>query len=445
MTKTIFRNTFLVGMSVLILCSVLFFGVQYTQRQDEISETLRREAVYATQGYGLSGTDYLDLIKGDDRVMLISPSGEVLHDSNIPAATDNQSGCSEIAAALAKGDGIAVRKTSGDSQSVMYYAIVCEDGNILRISRPISALRYALVAVSPVLWILILVLIISTILSFRAAKQIVTPINALDLDHPEANKYPELAPLIDKVEEQKLTIQNEIAQREQMRRDFTASISREISDPITQIADYSGQLSTMTKEGKISDESEVGLIKNIRREAKRLMTLIGDIVQLSRMDTETAAPEKGEVNLYDLSKDVLAKLEEEAKDQDVTLNITGTEEVIMGVRELLSEMIYNLCDNAVKYNRPGGSVTIDINRNFDDVVLSVIDTGIGIPEEHQARVFERFYRVDKSHSKEIGGTGLGLSIVKHGAQYHDAEVKMKSTPGVGTEIKLIFHKQEVHT
>ena len=179
---------------------------------------------------------------------------------------------------------------------------------------------------------------------------------------------------------------------------------------------------------------------DIYRESQRLIDLVNDIIHLSRLDEEGFEPERETVDLYDLAADTIDSLQDTAAKQNVTFTLSGDHVTVQGVWRLLGEILYNLCDNAVKYNRPGGSVTVEVSEQNGAAVLSVADTGIGISPEHQSRVFERFYRVDKSHSKAIGGTGLGLSIVKHGAQFHNAAIALESEPNRGTKITLTFPK-----
>ena len=438
MTKTIFRNTFLVGLSVLILCGILFFGVQYSQSREETYNELRQEAVYAERGLLLNGIEYLQSLDRANRVTWIDENGDVLYDAEIPLPAANQKEYAEVLAALTEGEGQGVRASEIGGESTMFYARRCEDGTVLRLSRPLSTVQYALVAVSPVLWVLVLVLLISGVLAFRMSKKIVKPINDLDLDHPDPNIYPELAPLIGKIQEQKLTIQEEVAQRETLRREFSANVSHELKTPLTSISGFAELMAEgVVEEGKVQE-----FARDIHKESQRLMTLIDDIIKLSRLDEEAAEPEMEPVDLHELSAKVLESLRPVAEKQGISLELTGGPAVISGAPQLLSEMVYNLCDNAIKYNRPCGSVTVNVSVLENETRLSVTDTGIGIPPEHQKRVFERFYRVDKSHSKEIGGTGLGLSIVKHGAQYHGARVELSSEPGVGTQIQLIFPRGE---
>ena len=437
MTKTIFRSTFLVGLLVLLLCGGLVFWVQYTQTMDETYAALQQEAVYAEQGMLLGGTDYLSSLGRVNRVTWIDGDGDVLYDSEFPLPISNQKECAEVRDAMSAGEGRGVRTSESSGEATMYYALKCDDGTILRLSRPLSAVQEAWLTVSPVLWLLVLVLLFSAALSFRAARQIVRPINNLDLDNPELNTYPELSPLIRRIQDQKKTIQEETAQREALRREFSANVSHELKTPLTSISGFAELMAQgVVENGKVQEFS-----KDIYKESQRLMTLIDDIIKLSRLDEEAVGPELETVDLYELAGEVLDSLQPVAEKQRITLQLTGGSADVSGVYQLLSEMVYNLCDNAIKYNRPGGSVTVDVSVRDGEPCLTVSDTGIGIPPEHQKRVFERFYRVDKSHSKEIGGTGLGLSIVKHGAQYHGARVELESEPGSGTRISLIFGHQ----
>ena len=220
---------------------------------------------------------------------------------------------------------------------------------------------------------------------------------------------------------------------EQQRREFTANVSHELKSPLQAIM---GSAELM-ENNLVKKEDMPRFIGHIRSEAGRLMVLIDDIIRLSQLDEGGELPAE-DVDLYALSEETLKTLKSKAETRDISLELDGETTVIRGVRRLLSEIIYNLCDNALIYNKDGGKVTVSVTNDKTCAVLSVADTGIGIPEEHRSRVYERFYRVDKSHSKETGGTGLGLSIVKHAAQYHGASIEMNSEVGKGTVFVLRF-------
>ena len=222
--------------------------------------------------------------------------------------------------------------------------------------------------------------------------------------------------------------------QEQYRREFTANVSHELKTPLTSISG----IAEIIRNGIVRPEDIPYFAGKIYDESQRLITLIGDIIKLSRLDENQVPMERESVDLLETARDVVQQLASVARKNGVTLVTNGSHGVVNGVRQVLGEMVYNLCENAVKYNRPGGRVWVDVRQAADHVELCVKDTGIGIPAAEQGRIFERFYRVDKSHSKAVGGTGLGLSIVKHGAVLHHATIHVDSEPGEGTAITLTF-------
>ena len=221
---------------------------------------------------------------------------------------------------------------------------------------------------------------------------------------------------------------------ERLRREFTANVSHELKTPLHSIMGAAELLQS----GLVKPEDYERFLNRIRSEAARLVELVQDVINLSRIDEGEEFPRE-DTDLYTLSGEVVMALETEAANREVALSLSGGHETVCGVRQLLWEIIWNLADNAVKYSKPGGKANIDVSRTSDGRVrVTVSDDGVGIPREAQERVFERFYRVDKSHSRETGGTGLGLSIVKHAAQYHNAEISLESEPGRGTSISVTF-------
>lgn len=225
--------------------------------------------------------------------------------------------------------------------------------------------------------------------------------------------------------------------RDTLRREFTANISHELKTPLTSISGFA----ELMKAGDVPENDVIDFSKSIYDEAQRLITLVNDIIKISELDGQSIPYEKETVDLYELSKEVIGHLENEAEKRKVTFHLIGGRAEIMGVHKILEEMLYNLCDNAIKYNKENGMVDVIVNQTQDGVNVIVRDNGIGIPVSHQDRVFERFYRVDKSHSQKVGGTGLGLAIVKHGALYHHAKVSMESAVDVGTAITIAFSKK----
>ena len=224
--------------------------------------------------------------------------------------------------------------------------------------------------------------------------------------------------------------------REQLRREFTSNVSHELKTPLTSISGFA----EMIKAGDMPMETIVDFSQSIYDEAQRLTGLVSDIIKISEISEKPAGEEKDEVSLRAVCENALKTLKPIADKRGITLNLDGEEAVITGSGKILKEMIFNLCDNAVKYNKEHGEVNVTITQSDKAIRLTVSDTGIGIPSLHHERVFERFYRVDKSHSKSVEGTGLGLAIVKHGALYHNAEIELESIEGEGTSISLVFNR-----
>ena len=222
---------------------------------------------------------------------------------------------------------------------------------------------------------------------------------------------------------------------EQARREFTANVSHELKTPLQGIIGSAELL----ENGMVKPEDTQRFVGHIRQEAERLVALIGDIIRLSQLDEGMELPREP-VELLSLAKEVASDLHAAAEKKHVSISVDGEAASVSGVRRLLYETVYNLCDNAIHYNRENGSVRIHVESMNGSAVVSVLDTGIGIAPEHQSRIFERFYRVDKSHSKASGGTGLGLSIVKHAVQYHGGKIDLESEPGRGTEIRVTLPK-----
>ena len=274
------------------------------------------------------------------------------------------------------------------------------------------------------------------------SRRLVRTFTDLDPQSPETMKrYKELTPLLRRIQTQSETIRvqkeaiaHHQEDRETLRREFSATVSHELKTPLTSISGFAELL----KSGTVPPETAAEFAEDIYNEAQRMITLVEDIMHLSRLDENSIPMERTEVELHTLAARTVQRLISTAQKSNVTLQLEGTRVTVNGVELLLEEIVFNLIDNAIKYNRSGGSVTISTQRKGGRAVLTVKDTGIGIPQEHLSRVFERFYRVDKSHSREVGGTGLGLSIVKHAAAYHDASVTLDSEEGIGTTVTVFF-------
>ena len=228
-------------------------------------------------------------------------------------------------------------------------------------------------------------------------------------------------------------------EREALRREFSANVSHELKTPLTSITGFAELL----KDGLVPPERTAEFAGDIYKESRRLISLVDDIIELSRLEENTQPYVWEDTDLYDLAADVLESLRPAAEARRVALQLEGEHAVVRGVTPILREMLYNLCDNAVKYNREGGDAAVILSQTEREIRVTVADTGIGIPFAHQSRVFERFYRVDQSRSRQIGGTGLGLPIVKHGAQIHNARLELLSAPGRGTTISIVFQKENL--
>ena len=228
----------------------------------------------------------------------------------------------------------------------------------------------------------------------------------------------------------------ESVKREQLRQEFTSNVSHELKTPLTSISGFAEILKT----GGTDEATVIDFSASIYDEAQRLIALVSDIMKISELDEGTVSFDKEKVDLYELSTGIISRLKPVADKNNITLNVIGTSTLVLGTKKILDEMIYNLCDNAIKYNKENGIVDVIINTTENKVNLTVRDTGIGIPTQEQNRIFERFYRVDKSHSRLVGGTGLGLAIVKHAAIFHNAEISLESTEGKGTSITVSFTK-----
>lgn len=550
MNKKIFLSSCLVAFTVLIISLAMSTGVLFNQFEKQVEQELKEESELIASVIEDAGVENIaDYDFGSRRVTVIGKDGGVIFDSQADASKmENHADREEFKEAVLYGTGMSSRYSDTLTQKNIYYALKLSDGSVLRLSSPHSTI-FAIISdlIGPICLIVLLALILSAILAIKLSESILKPINALDLDNPENNKtYDELAPLLTKINRQKLVIENQLheakqkqkefklitdnmregllvidsnsdiltynaaaekllditdetslaalkiyrstqvidavdealkgnnsecqitqhsrqyslianpvfrdgeiigavivllditekAQREQLRREFTANVSHELKTPLTSIYGFA----ELMKDGDMKKEDMEDFAKSIYDETKHLITLVGDIIKLSALDEKSRFYEKEKVDLYALACETAERLKVDAAKKHVTVNVEGEKAEYVGVRQILTDIIYNLCENAIKYNRENGSVHISVKENENNIVLKVKDTGIGIPQEHQERVFERFYRVDKSHSKEIGGTGLGLSIVKHGVIYHGGEISMESEPGKGTEITVTFKK-----
>ena len=548
MTKKIFHSILLVAGTVLLASLLVIMGCLYEYFGSVEKKQLRDELELAAVAVKENGTEYLSQLSSERyRLTWIENDGTVLYDTVTDAESlENHADRVEVKQALEYGEGESTRYSSTLLQKTMYCAERLADGSVLRISMSRATAGVLLVGMGqPILVVLIVALILSSVLAKSLSHRIVQPLNKLDLEHPlENDAYEELAPLLGRINRQHLQIdeqmdelqrqQTEFSQitssmreglvlldekehvlsinpaaeklfgtdescvgqdfltidrshdvslaiqdameeghsearverggriwqfdvsrigaavgavllafditeretAEQTRREFTANVSHELKTPLQGIIGSAELL----ENGMVKQEDVPRFIGHIRKEAQRLVTLIGDIIRLSQLDEGDVMPRET-VDLLQLTQEAADDLKTAAAEKNVSVTVEGKMVCLDGVRRLLYEVIYNLCDNAIKYNVEGGSVKMTVGEQDGKAVVSVSDTGIGIAPEHQERIFERFYRVDKSHSKASGGTGLGLSIVKHAVQYHRGTVELQSEEGKGTTIRILLPEE----
>ena len=550
MTKRIFRSILAVSLAVLLASLVLIVGVLHGYFQDRVADELESLAEYIAHGVEETGADYLsEDLPNSYRVTWVDTDGTVLFDNQEdPARMENHGQREEIQEAMTLGKGQAARYSATLSRQTLYVAQRLSDGTVLRVSSDqYSVWMLVLQALQPVALMMLLAFVLAMVLASRVSRQLVEPINNIDLSDPAASEtYEELTPLLSKLRSQQRQIQRQMRdlkrrqeefvaitenmsegflvidqetrvlsynsaalrllyaqapaeegesvfalnreagfrrcveealagrrceqmleqdddcrqiiaspveqdgqiagavlvildvtekeQRERLRREFTANVSHELKTPLTSILGTAEIL----KGGLVRPEDIPHFAGNIHRETERLIGLVNDIIKLSRLDEGGGMGQWETVDLYEQARVVLEQLASAAERRRVTTELRGESAPVRGVPQIVEEIVYNLCDNAIAYNREGGSVTVTAENTGDGPRITVADTGVGIPREAQGRVFERFYRVDKSHPS--GGTGLGLSIVKHGAAYLGARVELRSEPGRGSTFSLTFPK-----
>lgn len=374
-----------------------------------------------------------------ERYTLIDHSGAVLFDSEVAevSALENHAGRPEVQAAFAAGQGVSTRQSETLDRQTRYFALRLDDDRVLRAAVDVPNWLGLFLLILPTLAAVCLpVFGMAAVLSFWLTRRMVQPIThmAQHLDTIEADvPYEELIPLAHTVQaDRQLQADNEA-----MRREFTANVSHELKTPLTSISGYAELLET--RMARPEDVPEFG--RRIHKEAGRMISLVSDILQLSELDGQQRQNfEPAPVDLAALVRDTAANMTMNARKAYVTLQYTAPDTPLMvqGGRDLLAELAMNLTDNAIRYNRPGGHVQISCGTADGCPYLQVEDNGIGIPQDAQSRVFERFYRVDKSRSKATGGTGLGLAIVKHIAMLHGAKIDLRSTVGTGTTVRVEF-------
>ena len=441
MEEKISLRLFFMGILSLFLTAGLCIFVFHKAFSEQVWHDLRITCREVATAYPyLSGSEELSAFAQENlRITLISSDGTVLYDSGTSKELENHLGRPEIQQAQQTGSGSSARDSATMGYRTYYYALRLDNGNILRLAQDAqNSWSIYDEALPAVVLCCVLVMALSVLLSWLLCRQLVRPILSLtkDLDHIQTRvPYRELIPFADAIHADRLLRENS----EKLRQEFTANVSHELKTPLTSISGYAELIENgMARPG---DVQQFGA--KIHEEASRMITLVNDILQLSRLDEMREqgadAPVFEEIDLLQIARSCAEKLKLNAQKAYITLSVMGESAVVHGDAAMLEDLCQNLCDNAIRYNHPGGKVQLATARRRDGCcVLTVRDDGIGIPQEAQSRIFERFYRVDKSHSKATGGTGLGLAIVKHIALIHKAQIELESELGAGTVISVVF-------
>lgn len=445
LTFKIFTSIFSVGTLIYLICAVLFISNTYSYFEKQIFSELETEVSLLQHYAETNRTSELAELKTKNRITLIHPDGTVYFDNTVNALTlENHSMRSEFIGAIQNGTDSSSRFSKTMTEKTLYFAKLLQNGDVIRISCNQHSVALIVIEITQTLVaMLIIALFVSLTFAQVISKKIIEPLNKINFENPEnADVYEELKPFTKRIAEENF----EKEQREELRKQFSANVSHELKTPLTSISGFAEILRT----GETDKKTTIDFANTIYEQSKRMIELVNDIIKISKLDEKSISQEKEAVSLREVTTDIFKILSATAKNKNVHLNITGSSGMIFGVRSVIHEMIYNLIDNAIKYNKPSGSVDVNINSISKDtnkkeskVILTVKDTGIGIPHNEKERVFERFYRIEKSRSKELGGTGLGLSIVKHAAKYHNAIVTLDSDEGKGSTFTITFSGDSV--
>ena len=450
MSSKIFKGIWIVALSVFLASFVFIMCISYNYFTELQKSRLKNEAELAAQGAANSGINYFDDLNTEGyRITWIGADGSVLYNNEADTAgMENHIEREEVRKALTEGYGESARYSDTLSDKQLYAAKRLPDGAVVRLSI-VQATVWSLILgfAQPVCIVILIALVLTFVLASKISRDIVKPINEIDLDRPEQyygeKNYKEIEPLLLHIAAQKRQLKKDQEQIEKtalIRQEFTANVSHERKTPLHAISGYAELL----ENGMVREEDIKPFAGRIRGESSRMIRLVEDIIDLTKLDNGDAEMKREDCDLYRIAENAVDSLESRASAANVSIAIDGEDAPIKAVPQVIYSIVYNLCDNAIKYNHSGGSVALGIHQTEYNTVLTVKDTGIGIPEESRERIFERFYRIDKSRSKEVGGTGLGLSIVKHGVLIHNGKIEVNSEPGKGTEfVVTIPNEQEV--
>ncbi len=392
------------AVSIIITMAILLFVFYTTYKKQVISDLEIFSNVIISQD------NYEEWENEEIRVTYIDFDGNVVYDSAAQIEKmDNHADRPEVIEATKDGIGTAIRHSDTINKTTYYYAVLLENGNILRVSRDAqSIMAFFTYFLEVILLLVIVLLIIAFIIIYFSNKNLAKPIENMAKDNYK------------------------------MRQEFSANVSHELKTPLTSISGYAQLI-----EQDMAKEEDIPIFaEKIRKESDRLLNLINDIIKISELDEKSIIIEADRINLFEMAKECVEILNDSALNRNIKLNITGENAFITGKTSMIYEVVYNLLDNAIRYNIDNGKVDINVKKENSRVIMTVEDTGIGIKKKYQDRIFERFFRVDKSHSKATGGTGLGLSIVKHAVAAHDGRIELDSKEGFGTKIKIIFEQKK---
>lgn len=460
LSRRVFQTIFITSMVLIV--GITIVGALFVQQRLAAStrSELSNEAHMIAQILNTSSDDIalLESLEHEEtRITLIGGDGTVLFDSESDASElPNHGDRPEVEEAMETGEGASERSSSTLGELMLYHAVRLSDGMIVRLAQEQAGVgSIFLILLMPLLLIGMVFAFVAYVTARRESNAIIAPLQEVDLDHPVRNiegAYAEMEPMLNRLESQRQELKRQMAavqDSDRMRREFTANITHELKTPLTTVSGYAELIAN----GMVTDETDLHTFGGrIYSEAQRLTSLVNDILTLSNLD-ETEHSGAGDsnsilgvpeiVDLPQLVESVRTRLEGVAKESDVWISSEMAPARVYGVPRLIDEILYNLASNAIRYNKPAGLVVLGCGKNDEgEPYLCVADTGIGIPEEEQQKIFERFYRVDKSRSKARGGTGLGLAIVKHVAALHNARVDLKSTLGQGTTITVTFEPVE---
>lgn len=439
MKRKIYFQLLLIAIIAILTTMTLASAVCYDLFRKQILDDLKSYA------YLIDKSGLVSELKKEDyewnqekiRVTMIDSEGMVFYESNADMShMGNHKDRPEVADAFSHGEGQSVRKSDTLGKSSFYFAILLKDGTVLRLSREAGSLLSVLTGAAPAITVICIILILLCMgIAHLLTKSLILPIEKIANDVGslgEIETYEELAPFVDAIRSQ----HEGIIRNAKLRQEFTANVSHELKTPLTSISGYS----ELIENGMAAEEDVARFAKEIHRNSNRLLTLINDVIRLSELDVVDRDEPFEMVNVYEIAETCVSMLQINADNHKIKLLFEGNACFIRSSKQMMEELVFNLCDNAIRYNNEGGRVKVIVRPEGDKAVVTVEDNGIGISKEHQERIFERFYRVDKSRSKLTGGTGLGLAIVKHIVVQHNAQLKLESEVGKGTRIQIVFQR-----